>query len=105
LYGEGAGDSNALLLTTRELVGISPTQTGQADGIEELSHPGPPAIVPWQTEPDVRLHGEMREETPLLGDVAKLPALGGHMGVIVVHDDLTNCHGSAVGSFKAGEKA
>ncbi len=75
LRGQGAGQGDALLLPTGELMGVAAGQAGQADQFEQLVHPAAAPILAGQPEGHVAPDVEVREERTFLGHIPDPPLL------------------------------
>jgi hypothetical protein len=86
-------------------MGVTASQPGEPDTLEQLGDLRLPPLPCPKPKPDVALHREMREEAPLLGDVADPATLGADVVMVIVENHATDRHHPPVGPLEAGEDA
>src|ERR1035441_8383245 len=84
-------------------MGVAAAQTGEPNPVEQFTDLGAPAPAPGKAEADVRLHREVREKAPLLGDVADPAPLRGEVVTIIVEDGAAQGDHAAVGPVEDGQ--
>jgi hypothetical protein len=83
-------------------VGVAAGQAGEPYGVEQVAHLTP-ALAAGETEDDVRAHGQVGEEAPLLGHVADPALFGGYVAAPVVDGRPADGHGPPVGALETGQ--
>jgi hypothetical protein len=83
-------------------VGVTAGQAAQAHGVEQVAHLAV-TLAPGEAEGDVRAHGQVREEAPLLGHVADPALFGRYVVAAVVDGPPADGHGPPVGTLETGQ--
>ena len=96
------GQGDALLLASRELMGVATAEPSEPDELDELLRFGP--LRPRDTEPDVAHDRQMGEQRTLLGYVPDAPVLGPHRPHPVVDDPTVDGHGARVDLLETGDQ-